>query len=87
MNCYNSFSEEPDLFSLEIFMKFRLSEFHLLTYLLSSSLYISLGKVNEDRKIEKTSTKSCLFKLSGSFIPLTKEQSSVTKRRAVFDQF
>ena len=50
-------------------MKFRLSDFHLSCFVSKTflrSLYVSLGEINIDRKMEKTSTKSCLFKLSGS---------------------
>ena len=50
-------------------MKFRPSKFHLLSFVsmtLSRQLYVSLGEIDMDRKMEKTSTKSCLFKLSSS---------------------
>ena len=52
-------------------MKFRLSKFHLLGFVsmtTSHSLQVLSGEINMDRKIEKTSTKSCLFKLSGSYV-------------------
>ena len=50
-------------------MKFGLSKFHLLCSVsktFSPSLYVSSGEFNIDREMEKTSTKSCSFKLNGS---------------------
>ena len=54
------FSEELEFFPLENSMKFRPSK------TCSRSLYVSLGEINIDTKMEKTSTKSCLFQLSSS---------------------
>ena len=47
-------------------MKFRLSKFHLMCVVsMAFLLYLSLGEINLDRKVEKTNTKSKFSRPSG----------------------
>ena len=72
INCnaeLHQFSEEHDFLQLKTCMKLWQLKFHLLCSVsktFSCLIYVSSGKVNIDRQMEKTSTKSCLFKVSDS---------------------